>query len=71
MIRDIKRHWNRKGVKRSLLIISLINVFSFFISNGFSLATFIFSIVGVFAGFLIFSWGFDNPEEGENYKKYN
>lgn len=69
MINDIKRHLNKKGVKTSFLTIALINLISFFMNSGFSFTTLLFSTVGVFIGFFIFSWGYDNPEEGKNHKK--
>ena len=57
MISDIKRHFRKKGVKTSFLIVFLINVISSIKKNGFSFTTLLFSIVAVSIGFLLFSRG--------------
>lgn len=62
MLEDILRHLKKKRSKISLALISLIVTTYFFRNQNLSIFNVIICVVVICLGFLIISWGKDNPE---------
>ena len=64
MLRDIKRHLTKRRVKIIATLVLLNNVYVFFDNVHDITSLRVIMFIGIsLLGFLIFSWGFDNPEE--------